>query len=145
MGETRMLHRVVNVLRFDSMSSSERWCRTPPAPDETVRVCWEPVPVCVEGLFSISCFSTGPVCHRRSYISPMSVTTVTRGPAKSTSVPPYRTMATNAQSRRKLSHVSPVDHVNNPTSWFSGCMKLWEYAKARVTCGGVATSRGDFC
>jgi hypothetical protein len=47
-------------------------------------------------------------------------------------------------TKRKLSHGSPVVHVTSPASAFKGRMNGCEYAKARVICGGVETSSGDF-
>jgi hypothetical protein len=57
---------------------------------------------------------------------------------------PYSTAAQKAATRRKLSHGSPVVHVIRPTSRFSGSRNGWLYASARVICGGVASSSGDF-
>ncbi|WEW59071.1 mitochondrial import inner membrane translocase subunit TIM16 [Emydomyces testavorans] len=57
---------------------------------------------------------------------------------------PYKTVAQKAAKSRKLSHGSPLVHDNNPSSRFKGSKNGWEYAKARVTAGGVATSSGDF-
>lgn len=53
-------------------------------------------------------------------------------------------MNQKAATNRKLSQASPVVHDSNPTSLFSGTIKGCEYAKALVTCGGVASNSGLF-
>lgn len=59
-------------------------------------------------------------------------------------VSPYSVTPQKAATSRKLSHESPLVHVNKPANLFKGTMKGYEYASALVTCGGVAMSRGDF-
>jgi hypothetical protein len=73
----------------------------------------------------------------------MKVTSI-RGPIYRSIYPPYRTVNQKAATNRKLSQASPVVHDIRPTSLFRGTMNGCEYARARVTCGGVASNRGDF-
>lgn len=53
-------------------------------------------------------------------------------------------MNQKAATNRKLSQGSPVVHDRSPTSLFKGTINGCEYAKALVTCGGVASKSGDF-
>ena len=57
---------------------------------------------------------------------------------------PYSTKAQKAATTRKLSHGSPLDHVNSPKVLLRGRRKGCENARALVTSGGVAMSKGDF-
>ena len=65
------------------------------------------------------------------------------GPAHSMMVSPYSTIAQKPATRRKLSHGSPDVHETRPRSLFKGSMYGCEKARALVTVGGVATSKGD--
>jgi len=82
--------------------------------------------------------------YLRVYIPKMRAITTMMGPAYRVIASPYSTTAQNPATRRKLSHGSPVVHVNNPTNLFSGKRNGCEYASTRVICGGVAASNGDF-
>ena len=66
------------------------------------------------------------------------------GAAQSKSSLPYNVSAQKPATSRKLSHGSSELHDTRPSSLFKGKRYGWEYARARVTGGGVATSSGDF-
>lgn len=78
------------------------------------------------------------------YMPKMSKTTTMIGPAYRRIWPPYNVTPQNAATSKKDSHGSAVLHDSSPASLFSGSRKGCEYARARVICGGVATSSGDF-
>jgi hypothetical protein len=58
--------------------------------------------------------------------------TTMMGPAYLVTTSPYMTVAQNVATKRKLSHGSPVVHVNSPANLFNGRMKGCEYARTRV-------------
>lgn len=74
----------------------------------------------------------------------ISNTTAINGAAHLMTTSPYRVTAQKPQTKRKLSHGSPVVQDNRPTALFSDNKNGWEYASTLVICGGVATSNGDF-
>jgi len=82
--------------------------------------------------------------YRLEYMPRMSRTTTIIGPAYRSMSLPYSVVPQNAATSRKDSQGSSVLHDNSPASLFSGRRNGCEYASARVICGGVATSRGDF-
>lgn len=130
-GSSKMLQREVNSFKVSTISSRLLCCRILP---ESALLCpFSPVVAVDESRE-----------YLREYIPSITPTTTTNGPAHRMTTSPYRVVAQKLANIKKLSQGSPVVHDNNPASLFSGCMKGWLYAKARVICGGVATSRGDF-
>lgn len=82
--------------------------------------------------------------YRLEYMPKMSRTTTMSGPAYRSMSPPYIVAAQKAATSRKDSQGSSVLHDSSPASLLSGSRNGCEYASARVICGGVATSKGDF-
>lgn len=134
-GSSRILHRDVNIFKLSTMSSRLLWCFMSLSDSALLwTFCpFSPVhPVDESGEYL------------RVYMPSIRPDTTMIGPAYLVTASPYMTIAQKLATRRKLSHGSPVVHVNNPTSLFSGRMKGCEYARTRVIWGGVAASKGDF-
>jgi len=130
------LHLDVNSLRVSTISSNVFWCLK-----------------FVASEFSLLCpfFSFSPVQlvddngeYRREYIPRINPITTTNGPAHRKAASPYNTIPQKQARSKKLSQESLLVHVSSPASWLRGRRKGCEYAKARVICGGVAMSNGDF-
>lgn len=133
-GSRRRLQRLVNSRNVSTISSSDLCCRRfPLSLGSLLWPCFSPVWVVDE---------SGE--YLLEYIPIISPATKIIGPAHSMILLPYNTMAQKPATIRKLSHGSPVLHDKRPTNLFRGNKKGCEYARALVTCGGVAISRGDF-
>lgn len=135
-GSRSTLHLEVNIFRVSTISSNVFWCFVFVISDSTL-------------LWPFFCFS--PVQpddesgeYRREYIPSIKPITTTTGPANLIMTSPYNTVAQKLATSKKLSQGSSVVHVNNPTILLRGRRNGCEYAKARVICGGVAKSSGDF-
>jgi hypothetical protein len=134
-GSSRILHRDVKSFKLSTISSKLLWWFV--LLSDSVRLC----PVCP---FS----PVHPVDesgeYLRVYMPSIKLVTTIIGPAYRVTVSPYMMTAQKPATRRKLSHGSPVVHVKSPANLFNGSKNGCEYARTRVTCGGVAASRGDF-
>jgi hypothetical protein len=133
-GSNRILHLLVNSFRLSTISSRLF----------AFRIASDCVLECPFALFSPDVAVDDRVEKRREYMPSINSITTTIGPPHRRTGSPYNVIAQKPASRRKLSHGSPLVHDNSPAILLSGCMKGYEYANVRVTCGGVATSRGDF-
>jgi hypothetical protein len=122
-GSSRMLQRDVNSFRLSTISSRLLWCLMSLS-DSALLCCFCPFspvhPVDESGEYL------------RVYMPRIKPDTTMMGPAYRVTTSPYMTTAQKVATKRKLSHGSPVVHVNSPTSLFSGRMKGCEYASTRV-------------
>lgn len=134
-GSSIMLHLVVRIDRVSTISSKVFWCFML-LPSEG-RLLW---PFCFSPVQPVE--DKGE--YLRANIPNMRPTISKIGPVHLMMLSPYSTIAQNPAIRRKLSQGSPLDHDSSPAALVMGSMKGWEKASARVTVGGVATSRGDF-
>ena len=133
-GSRSRLQRLVNSRNVSTISSRDLCCRRfPLSLGSRLWPCFSPVWVVDE---------SGE--YLREYIPIINPATKMIGPAHSMILLPYSTIAQKPATRRKLSHGSPVLHDKRPTNLFRGNRNGCEYARALITCGGVAISRGDF-
>lgn len=134
-GSRSILQREVKSFRSSTISSRLLWCLI--LLSDSARLCpfcpFSPVhPVEDNGEYL------------RAYMPRIKLDTTMIGPAYLVTASPYMTTAQKLATSRKLSHGSWVVHVNSPANLFSGRRKGCEYARTRVTCGGVAARSGDF-
>jgi hypothetical protein len=135
-GSKRILHLEVKTFSVSTISSKVFWCLMFVASE--CSLLWP------FGSFSPVHPADERGEYRRANIPNINPITTTTGPAHRIITSPYRTTAQNAATSKKLSQGSPLVHVNNPKNLLRGSRNGCEYAKARVICGGVAMSRGDF-
>lgn len=112
-GSRRMLQREVNSLRLSTISSKLLWCLMLFSDSALLWPFWPFSPV-------NEVDESGE--YLRAYMPAIRPNTSIIGPAYLVTVSPYKTRAQNPATRRKLSHGSPVVHVNSPTNLFSGNM-----------------------